>query len=164
MRTVRSPARPAAPVEPIEGIESAATSEIVERPSAVARSTHYDRAWLQDRIDGRIALVVGVAWFVLFQIAMLLEPATSHSVPVIGVLLEVTMWTMLATMVTGLIAQRRWGIAASLATAVFATAGSIACPTTGHHPFGAWWFGQMACVLALVAISAVALQLAPKVD
>jgi peptidoglycan/LPS O-acetylase OafA/YrhL len=164
MRTVRSTARPAAPVEPIEGVESSATSDLVDRPSAVAPSTRYDRAWLQDRIDGRIALVVGVAWFVLFQVAMMLEPTTSHSVPFIGVLLEVVMWTLLATMIAGFIAQRRWGLAASLATAVFATAGSIACPTTGHHPFGAWWFGQMACVLALVAISAVALQRAPKLD
>jgi peptidoglycan/LPS O-acetylase OafA/YrhL len=163
MRTVRSTARPAAPVEPFEGVEAAATSEKVEHPWA-SPSPRYDRAWLQDRIDGRIALVVGVAWFVLFQVAMMLEPRTSHSVPVIGVLLEVVMWTLLATTIAGLVAQRRWGIAASLATAVFATAGSIACPTTGHHPFGAWWFGQMACVLALVAISAVALQRAPKLD
>jgi hypothetical protein len=41
---------------------------------------------------------------------------------------------------------------------VLATAASIACPVTGHHGFGAWWFGQMACVLALVAVSAVALR------
>jgi hypothetical protein len=29
---------------------------------------------------------------------------------------------------------------------------------SGHHPFGAWWFGQMACVLALAAISVVAIR------
>ena len=31
-------------------------------------------------------------------------------------------------------------------------AASIACPISGHHQFGTWWFGQMACMLALVAI------------
>jgi len=150
MRTIRAADRPAASVEPVG-----------QAPISTPR---YTRAWLQERVDGRVALGVGVAWFVLLQIAMMLEPETSNTVPIIGVVLEVVMWTLLATMIAGLIAQRRWGIAASLATAVFATAGSIACPTTGHHPFGLWWFGQMACVLALVAISAVALQRAPKLD
>jgi hypothetical protein len=61
-------------------------------------------------------------------------------------------------MLTGLVMQRRWGLLASLAAAILATAASIACPVTGHHSFGTWWFGQMACMLGLVAISAVALR------
>lgn len=158
MRTTRTAARPVEPVEPVPGGPSETT------PVTTPAAAPYTRAWLQERIDGRIALGVGVSWFVLYQIAMLLEPATSHAVPVIGVVLEIVMWTLLATMIAGLIAQRRWGLAGSLATAVFATAASIACPTTGHHPFGAWWFGQMACVLGLVALSALALQRAPKVN
>ena len=148
MRTIRSADRSAAPAEPVE-------------PAPPAQ---YGREWLRERIDGRVALAVGVAWFVLLQVAMMLEPATSNAVPIIGVVLELVMWTLLATMVAGLVAQRRWGLAAALAAAVFETAASIACPTTGHHPFGAWWFGQMACVLALVAVSAIALQRAPSVD
>jgi hypothetical protein len=35
---------------------------------------------------------------------------------------------------------------------------SIACPTTGHHPFGLWWIAQLACVGGLVGISAAALR------
>jgi hypothetical protein len=77
---------------------------------------------------------------------------------VIGLLLELSMYGLLATMVAGLVMQQRFGLVASLGAAVLATAASIACPVTGHHTFGTWWFGQMACVLALVAISSVALQ------
>jgi peptidoglycan/LPS O-acetylase OafA/YrhL len=166
MRTVRSADRPAPSREPVEVVTAVDTSEPVERERefAGAPTERYGREWLRERVDGRVALAVGVAWFVLFQIAMLLEPATSHTVPVVGVVLEIVMWTLLATMIAGLIAQRRWGFAGSLAAAVFATAGSIACPTTGHHPFGAWWFGQMVCVIALVAVSATALLRAPKLD
>jgi hypothetical protein len=143
---------------------SVATVEPVEQAPAGAASTRYGREWLRERIDGRVAVAVGVAWFVLLQVAMMLEPATSNTVPIIGVVLELVMWTLLAAMVAGLVAQRRWGLAAALAAGVFETAASIACPTTGHHPFGAWWFGQRACVLALVAISAIALQRAPGID
>jgi hypothetical protein len=53
--------------------------------------------------------------------------------------------------------QRRWGAAMSLAAAAFFTAMSVACPVSGHHPFGAWWFGQMACALGMVGASWFAL-------
>ena len=61
-------------------------------------------------------------------------------------------------MVTGLVMQRRWGLVASLGAAGFMTALSVACPISGHHAFGVWWYGQMACVLALGAMSVVALR------
>jgi hypothetical protein len=116
------------------------------------------REWLAERVSGRSALAVAGAWLVLSQLSYVLEPASNYEVPVIATLLEVVMWTLLATMTAGLVMQRRFGFAVSLGAAVVATAASIACPTTGHHSFGAWWFGQMACVLGLVAISVVALR------
>jgi hypothetical protein len=116
------------------------------------------REWLQERIDGRVAAAVGIAWVVLTEIAFALEPAAQGSVPVVGILLELSMYLLLATMIAGLVMQRRFGLVASLGGAVLATAASIACPVTGHHAFGTWWFGQMACVLALVGISVVALK------
>jgi hypothetical protein len=69
------------------------------------------------------------------------------------------MWGLLATMAAGLVMQRRFGLVASFGAAGFMTLLSVACPVSGHHPFGAWWYGQMACVLALVAASVVALHL-----
>jgi peptidoglycan/LPS O-acetylase OafA/YrhL len=132
------------------------TETVPER--RVLRSRADTREWLQERIDGRVAIVVGVAWFVLNQIAYALEPAAQQSEPFIGILLEITMYVLLAAMLAGLVMQRRWGLLASFAAAILATAASIACPVTGHHAFGTWWFGQMACMLALVAISAFALR------
>lgn len=117
------------------------------------------RAWLAQRIDGKIAGGVAVAWLVLLQVAFALEPATNQVEPAYGVVLELAMWGLLATMLTGLVMQRRFGLVASLGAAGFMTALSVACPVSGHHAFGAWWYGQMACVLALVAVSAVALHL-----
>jgi hypothetical protein len=132
------------------------TETVPER--RLVRSRAETRDWLQERIDGRVALAVGLAWFVLNEIAYALEPAAQQSVPVIGIVLEVTMYVLLAGMLAGLVMQRRWGLLASFGAAVLATAASIACPVTGHHAFGTWWFGQMACMLALVAISVVTLR------
>ena len=115
------------------------------------------KLWLQERIDGRLVAGVGIAWFVLLQIAFALEPVTHQPEPSYGIALEHVMWLLLATTVAGLVMQRRWGLVSSLGAAGFLTALSIACPVSGHHPFGAWWFGQMACVLALDAISVVAI-------
>ncbi len=120
------------------------------------------RAWLAERIDGKLAAGVAIAWLVLLQIAFALEPATTRAEPIYGVVLELTMWALLATMLTGLVMQRRLGLVASLAAAGFMTALSVACPVSGHHAFGTWWYGQMACVLALVGVSVVALQLSSR--
>jgi hypothetical protein len=115
------------------------------------------RAWLTERIDPWVAIGVGVSWLVLTPIAMALEPSTDRSEPLIGMVLANAMQLLLLAMLVGLALCMRWGIAASLAGAVFATAMTVACPVSGHHQFGAWWYGQMLCALLLVAISVAAL-------
>lgn len=72
-------------------------------------------------------------------------------------LLGVAFMGLLAATATGLVMQRRWGLVVSLAAAGFFTALSVACPLSGHNPFGAWWFGQMACALGMVGASVAAL-------
>lgn len=136
----------------------------VAAPQPVATPSRHNGAWLRERIDGRWALVVGLTWFVLFEVAAAFEPPTSHEEPFIGVVIAVVMWSLIGVMVTGLAMQRRWGLGAALAAGVFLSAAVIACPTTGHHTFGNWWFGEMACAAALVGVSAYALQRAPRVD
>ena len=115
------------------------------------------RVWLQERIDGRFAAGVGITWLVAYQVAAALEPVTHRPEPWYGVVLEIAFLGLLATTATGLIMERRWGLVASVATAGFFTALSVACPVSGHHPFGAWWFGQMAIALGMLAGSFVVL-------
>ncbi len=115
------------------------------------------RAWLQERIDGRLAVGVGVAWLVAYEVAGSLEPATHRPEPWYGVALGVAFLALVAATVAGLIAQRRWGLVVSVAAAGFFTALSVACPVSGHHPFGPWWYGQMACALGMLGGSVAAL-------
>jgi hypothetical protein len=127
-------------------------TEAPHRPEALST-----QAWLQDRINVWVALGIGIAWFVLLAIGAELEPATDQAEPLVGVLLGVAMLALFVTMLVGLAMRRRWGIAASFVGGIVLTTMSIMCPVSGHHSFGAWWYGQMACALALVAISVVAL-------
>jgi hypothetical protein len=122
------------------------------------------RAWLQERIDGRVAVGVGIGWLVAYQLAMWLEPVTHQPEPWYGVALGVTFMGLLAAAAAGLIAQRRWGLVVSAAGAAFFTALSVACPVSGHHPFGAWWFGQMACALGMLGASVAALAWSARVE
>ena len=116
------------------------------------------RTWLHERIDGRLGGGLAVGWLVLTQIAFALEPSTNQPEPAYGIALEVVMLLLLAAMVTGMVMQRRVGLVASLGAAGLFTAVSVACPVSGHHPFGAWWYGQMACALGLVALSVLAIR------
>lgn len=132
------------------------TEAVVEAPRHTeAPSTP---AWLRERINVWVALAVGISWFVLTPLAAALEPATDRSEPIIGVLLGVSMDVLFVVMLVGLAMRRRWGLVASLGGAGLVTAMVVACPTSGHHQFGTWWFGEMACALALIAISVVALR------
>ena len=115
------------------------------------------RAWLTERIDLRVAIGLFVAWLVLPEIAYQLEPAARGSEPFIGLLLAIAMNVLFVATLAGLVARRRWGLAASLGGAVLATVASIACPVSGHHQFGTWWYAQMACMVTLVVISVAAL-------
>ena len=113
---------------------------------------------LRERIDVRVAIVVGVAWFVLTGIAAGIEPAAQESEPALAAVLSAGIDLLLLAMLFGLAFRRRWGLVASLAASAVVTAMAVACPTSGHHQFGLWWYGQMACVLALVGVSVAALR------
>jgi hypothetical protein len=116
------------------------------------------RRWLMERIDGRVGAAVALAWFVLTEIAVALEPRAQFELPLISVVLVVSMNALVIAMVAGLVVRRRWGLLGALAASLLFTAESIACPLTGHHHFGTWWYAQMACALALVGISVFTLQ------
>jgi hypothetical protein len=122
------------------------------------------REWLQGPIERWVAVCVGISWLVAYQVAGALEPVTHKPEPWYGIVLNLAFVGLLAVTVTGLVMQRRWGLVVSLAAAAFFIALSVACPVSGHHPFGAWWFGQMACALGMAGVSLAALNRSSRVD
>ena len=116
-----------------------------------------DRGWLAARIPGTLAGMMAGVWYVLFLVALAVEPATDAQPAAIDSILGFALLAGLGATAVGLAARRRFGLVASLGAAGFLTALSIACPTTGHHSLAAWWFVQLACAAGLVVASAVAL-------
>lgn len=119
------------------------------------------RTWLREGISRDLALFVGVAWYVLFFVGVALEPEPAHpdAIPVLlSATIDVALFGLLGVMAAGLITRRRFGLVASMGAATLFVGLSVACPVSGHHAFGAWWFGQMACAIGLVAISISALR------
>jgi len=139
-------------------LETEATTPVTPTEEPTQRRLTDTRTWLSERIDGRFAAGVAVAWVVLTQIAVALEPRAQFELPLISVVLVLSMNALLIAMVVGLVMRRRWGLLAAVASSLLLTAESIACPLTGHHHFGTWWYGQMACALTLVGVTVFALR------
>ena len=133
-------------------------SAVLPAPALAPQRFTDTRTWLADRIDGRVAAAVGISWYLITEIIVALEPRSQFELPLISVILVLSMWSLVVAMVAGLVMRRRWGLLAAVASSVLLTAESIACPLTGHHHFGTWWYGQMACALALVGITVFALR------
>jgi peptidoglycan/LPS O-acetylase OafA/YrhL len=116
------------------------------------------RAWLQGPISGVLAAFVGISWYALFALSAAIEPESSHEVPVIGLVLGVALLAAMLATGIGLASRRRWGLVAALGASVLLLASAVACPTTGHHTIGTWWYFQMACSFAAVGLTTVALR------
>jgi hypothetical protein len=62
----------------------------------------------------------------------------------------------------GLLARRRWGLATSSLGGAIAVVMVLGCPLSGHHRFGLWWAGEIACVAAWTAVSLTGARHAPS--
>lgn len=143
-----------APPTPVE-VDISAPDAAAKPTAEPALST---RAWLEGSISGVLAAVVGISWYALFALSAAVEPESSHDVPIIGLVLGVALLgAMLATGI-GLAMTRRWGLVAALGASVLLLASAVACPTTGHHTIGTWWYLQMACSFAAVGLTTTALR------
>jgi hypothetical protein len=118
------------------------------------------RSRWSSRIEGGIGSCLAAAWVVGYFTAGMLEPAPRDPSVMNAwyvTVINTALLGSLGVMVLGLIAKRRFGVFASVvATAAFATA-VVACPITGHHSFGAWWFGEVLCVAGVAAATGYAL-------
>ena len=137
--------------------EERTVSGVQAVPEAPAGQTTEPGTWLTERITTETSVLLAAAWYVLFMIGSALEPEATGATPGWVNALSFVFLGGLVVMVAGLIARRRWGVLVSLATAGLFTAFSVACPISSHHGLAAWWFGQMACALGLVAASGYAL-------
>lgn len=121
---------------------------------------------LEDRVPGAWAVAGAGAWLLLLGIAVSLEPSPADPAAIPSLLdglFTAGLLVAVSAAAFGFAVQRRAGFAASLAGTGVLLAGVLSCPVTGHHLLGPWWYGQLACVGGLVAVSVLGLLRAPTV-
>jgi hypothetical protein len=119
-------------------------------------------------LDGRLsaawALVLGLGWPIAFLIATAVEPPPADPGASAPLVVELGGLAFLAAMGGTIVASvNRHPVAAlsGVATGLIGAAFSIACPMSGHHGYGLWWFAQIGVILAMLAASFVALAQRP---
>ena len=107
------------------------------------------------------ALLAPIAVVMLIVAGSLMQPAPAEEATGAAALTEAVianvLFAGLAASVMGAMSLRRWGIAASLGVALFASGLVLSCPLSGHHTFGLWFAGQSACVLGATGLATMGL-------
>jgi hypothetical protein len=109
-----------------------------------------------DRLARGQVLTFMTMWVAVVFVASALEPppANPNAAPVLAAILT-TMFIagMGTTALLALTKSRSRTAVASLSTGAVALAMTIACPAVGHHHLAAWWFAQLAVVMAPITWS-----------
>jgi hypothetical protein len=132
----------------------------VARRSIAPRPAPRRRLHLDDTVAYGWVVAATVAWPVLFGIGWILEPEAANPNAVPGPIEGLVVLGFLACVVwmaRGFSLQQRFGFAGSFGAAVVLLGMVVACPLTGHHAIGGWWYGQLAATGGLIALSAAGL-------
>ncbi|HEY7069263.1 MAG TPA: hypothetical protein VH479_04075 [Acidimicrobiales bacterium] len=90
-----------------------------------------------------------------------IEPTPAHPQAALSTVEVVMIGGLLACLfVTSILAgtRRRAAAPAAVVTGLVSVAMVVSCPVSGHHQFGLWWLGELAVVLAMLAVSVAGLR------
>jgi len=113
------------------------------------------------QLSDRWAAVLGIGWPLAIVASMALEPTPADPSAPVPVLAELANLGLLFALVgTAIAAGVRHGAAAvgGVVTGLLVVSLAIACPVSGHHAIGLWWFAELGILTAMLAVSGVALQ------
>ena len=120
--------------------------------------------WAQAYAQGRLrtgwAVALGVGWPLAFGVAVALEPTPANPEAAVPAAVQAAALVMMAGLLgtAVLAANRLRGAAvAAVVTGLVAVGFSVSCPLSGHHDYGAWWFGHVGVLSTMLAISVAAL-------
>jgi len=142
-RAPRIPAEPAAdpaqPAAPRPARDLAAT----DRPLSAAWS-----------------VALGVGWPLAVLAALALEPAPADPNAPVPLVIELASFgalvALLATSVAAGLRHRAAGVAGVVSGLLLASF-VVACPVSGHHAVGLWWYAELALVVGMLGVSLAAL-------
>jgi hypothetical protein len=130
-------------------------------PRRPAQAPHRSRPEAPGELSDRWAAVLGIGWPLAIVASMVLEPTPADPDAPGPVLAELANLGLLFALVgTAIAAGVRHGAAAvgGVVTGLLVVALAIACPVSGHHAIGLWWFAELGILTSMLAVSGVALQ------
>ena len=144
----------------MDGQRARLVTRTLDRVPTIPRATRVQARPALGQLTPGWAGVLGFGWPLAFVLSIALEPAPADpnaAVPVIVSLASIGLFAALVA--TAVAAANRHPSAAigGVVTGLVALGFTISCPLSGHHTFGAWWFGQMALTLAMLGVSFAAL-------
>ena len=109
-------------------------------------------------IDPPLAFVLFLSGVLLIGAARALEPVpTDHvGIPLWLLAIDTFVWAGVCSAGIGLVKFKTFGLWGATLAGVALLVESAVCVLTGHHAFGLWWVGQMACSAAFLAGSLMA--------
>ncbi|HET6835002.1 MAG TPA: hypothetical protein VFH30_14100 [Acidimicrobiales bacterium] len=113
-----------------------------------------------DRLTPVWAGILGFGWPLAIVVWDALTPAPADPDAAVPVIVSLASMGLFAALVATAVAAGNRQPSAAIAgvvTGLLALGFTLSCPLSGHHTFGAWWFGQMALTLAMLGVSFAAL-------
>jgi hypothetical protein len=104
--------------------------------------------------------ILGFGWPLAIVAGMALEPAPADpeaATPVLAVLASMALFAALVATVVAAGSRHPSAAIGGVVTGLLSLGFVVTCPVSGHHTFGAWWFGEMALTLAMIGVSLAAL-------
>lgn len=112
------------------------------------------------RLSRSWSVVLGMGWPLVVLASLALEPTPADpNAPVPLVIDLASLGALAALLATSVAAGLRHraaavtGVVSGLLLATFV----VACPVSGHHELGLWWFAELALVVGMLGVSLVAL-------
>jgi hypothetical protein len=116
-------------------------------PAAPPRTQALSEGW---------ATALGLGWPLVFIAMLMLEPVPENPEVASSALAVIVSFAFyIGLMATSVFAGGRHRAAAPAAvfTGLIAAGMVVSCPASGHHSFGAWWFAELALLVAMLGVS-----------
>jgi hypothetical protein len=148
---------PAAEPAPDASPPQPAPAPVRRLSKASPRSLAQDPAQLSDCW----AAILGIGWPLAIVASIALEPAPADPnapVPVLAELANLGLFFALVGTAIAAGVRHRAAVLGGVVTGLLVVSLAIACPVSGHHTIGLWWFAELGILTAMLAVSGVALQ------
>jgi hypothetical protein len=144
----------------MDGQRARFVTRTLDRVPTIRRVSAAESRPAPDRLAPTWAGILGFGWPLAIVASIALEPAPADPQAAVPIVVSLASMGLFAALVaTAVAAGNRLPSAAvaGVVTGFIALGFTVTCPVSGHHTFGAWWFGQMALTLAMLGVSFAAL-------